>query len=96
MKINGSRAILTFDEVDGGLISKDNQPLTWFTIAGADKIFVAARAAITNGTVAVFSPDVAQPVAVRFAWDEIAQPNLANQAGLPAVPFRTDQFPVEK
>jgi sialate O-acetylesterase len=44
----------------------------------------------------VFSPDVAKPVAVRFAWSEIAQPNLFNQAGLPAVPFRTDQLNAEK
>jgi sialate O-acetylesterase len=90
MKIKDSRAILTFDDGDGGLASKDNQQLTWFTIAGADKKFVPAQAVITNGTVAVSSPDVAQPVAVRFAWSEIAQPNFCNQAGLPAVPFRTD------
>jgi sialate O-acetylesterase len=88
--------VLSFDNVDGGLASKDNQPLTWFTIAGADKKFVPAQAVITNGTVSVSAPEVAQPVAVRFAWSEIAQPNLANGAGLPAVPFRTDQFSVEK
>jgi sialate O-acetylesterase len=96
MKIQDGQAVLSFDNVDGGLASKDNQPLTWFTIAGADKKFVPAQAVITNGTVAVSAPDVAQPVAVRFAWSEIAQPNLANGAGLPAVPFRTDRFSVEK
>jgi sialate O-acetylesterase len=96
MKIKGRQAILSFDEDAGGLVSKDGQPLTWFTIAGADKKFVPAQAVITNGTIVVSSPDVAQPVAVRFAWSELAQPNLANRAGLPAVPFRTDQFPVEK
>ncbi len=96
MKIKGNQAILSFDEVDGGLINKDGQPLTWFTIAGSDKKFVTAEAGITNGTVVVSSPDVVQPVAVRFAWNELAQPNLANQAGLPAVPFRTDRFSVDK
>jgi sialate O-acetylesterase len=96
MKIKDNRAILSFAETAGGLVSKDNQPLTWFTIAGADRKFVSAQAVITNGTVVVSSPDVAQPAAVRFGWSEIAQPNLGNQAGLPAVPFRTDQFPVEK
>ncbi|HTY87289.1 MAG TPA: sialate O-acetylesterase [Candidatus Acidoferrum sp.] len=96
MKIKGPQAVLTFDDADGGLVSKDNQPLTWFSIAGADKKFVPAQAIITHGTVVVSSPDVAQPVAVRFAWSELAQPNFANQAGLPAVPFRTDQVSVEK
>jgi sialate O-acetylesterase len=96
MKIKGRQAILSFDDAAGGLVSKDGQPLTWFTIAGADKKFIPAQAVITNGTVMVSSPDVAHPVAVRFAWSELAQPNLANQAGLPAVPFRTDQFSVEK
>ncbi len=91
MKIKGSQAILTFDNDDGGLVSKEGQPLTWFTIAGADGKFVPAEAVITNGTVVVSSPDVAKPVAVRFAWSEVAQPNLFNQAGLPAVPFRTDR-----
>ena len=96
IKIQGDKAVLSFNDVGGGLVSKDGQPLTWFTVAGADGKFVTAEAVITNGTVVVSSPDVARPVAVRFAWSEIAQPNLFNQAGLPAVPFRTDQFNVEK
>ena len=90
MKIQGNQAVLSFDDVDGGLVSRDGQPLTWFTIAGADKKFVPAEAMITNGTVVVSSPDVAKPAAVRFAWSEIAQPNLFNGAGLPALPFRMD------
>jgi sialate O-acetylesterase len=90
MKIQGDKAVLTFDDVGGGLVSKDGQPLTWFTIAGADGKFVPAEAMITNNTVVVSSPEVAQPMVVRFAWSEVAQPNLFNQSGLPAVPFRTD------
>jgi sialate O-acetylesterase len=96
IKIRGNQAVLSFNDIDGGLVSKDGQPPTWFTVAGADGKFVTAEAVITNGTVVVFSPDVAKPVAVRFAWSEIAQPNLFNQAGLPAVPFRTDQLNAEK
>ena len=96
MKIQGHQAVLSFDDVDGGLVSKDDQPLTWFTVAGADGKFVPAEAVITNETIVVFSPDVAKPVAVRFAWSEVAQPNLFNQARLPAVPFRTDLFSTEK
>ena len=90
MKTQGNQAVLSFNDVDGGLVSKDGQPLTWFTVAGADGKFVPAEAVIANETVVVSSPDVAKPVAVRFAWSEVAQPNLFNGAGLPAVPFRTD------
>jgi sialate O-acetylesterase len=96
MKITGNRAVLSFDETAGGLVSKDGQPLTWFTIAGADGKFATAEAVMTDGTVVVSSPAVAKPVAVRFAWSEVAQPNFFNQAGLPAVPFRTDRFSVGK
>jgi sialate O-acetylesterase len=90
MKIKDGQAVLSFDYTAGGLVSKDGQPLTWFTIAGADGKFVPAQAMITNRNVVVSSAAVAKPVAVRFAWSEIAQPNLFNGAGLPAVPFRTD------
>jgi len=90
MKISDGQAVLQFDHADGGLISRDGRALTWFTLAGANGKFVAADAKIVGDNVAVSSAEVAQPVAVRFAWDESAQPNLANRAGLPAEPFRTD------
>lgn len=90
-KFKAGKAILKFDEADGGLISKDGQPLTWFTIAGADGKFVLAEAKIVGDTVEVSAPEVKEPKAVRFAWDETAQPNLCNKAGLPAEPFRTDE-----
>ena len=54
--------------------------------------FVPAQAEISGGTVTVSSPEVKKPVAVRFGWDQIAEPNLANAAGLPASPFRTDKW----
>jgi sialate O-acetylesterase len=91
MKIEGDKAVLKFDHVDGGLVSKDNQPLTWFTIAGADGKFVPADAKIFGDTVEVSAAGIEKPVAVRFAWDETAQPNFFNRAGLPAEPFRTDE-----
>jgi len=90
VKFDDGRAILKFEHTDGGLISRDGQPLTWFTIAGADGKFVPAQAKIVGQTVEVSAPEVARAVAVRFAWSESAQPNLANGAGLPAEPFRTD------
>jgi sialate O-acetylesterase len=89
-KFTGGKAILKFDEVDGGLASKDGKPLTWFTLAGADGKFVPADARIVGDTVEVSAAGIAKPVAVRFAWDETAQPNFCNAAGLPAEPFRTD------
>jgi sialate O-acetylesterase len=90
MKITGGKAILKFENAGGGLASKDGQPLTWFTIAGADGKFVPADAKIAGDTVEVSAAGIDRPVAVRFAWDETAQPNLLNAAGLPAEPFRTD------
>ena len=91
MEVRGAKAVLSFDEVDGGLMSRDGQPLTWFTIAGADGNFVAADARFDGNTVVVSSASVRDPKAVRFAWNESAQPNFFNKAGLPAVPFRTDR-----
>lgn len=73
------------------LVSIDGQPLTGFTIAGPDGHFVPATARIKGDKVVVTG--VHHPRAVRFAWNETAQPNLFNRAGLPAMPFRTDQHP---
>jgi sialate O-acetylesterase len=73
------------------LKSRDGQPLTWFTIAGADGKFVPAEAKIVGkDEVEVSAAGIAKPATVRYAWDETAQPNLCNAAGLPAEPFRTD------
>jgi len=91
MKIAGDKIIVTFEHAHDGLKSRDGQPLTWFTIAGADGKFVPAEAKIVGKTVEVSSANVKAPKAVRFAWDETAQPNLCNAAGLPAEPFRTDE-----
>jgi sialate O-acetylesterase len=90
MKIEGNKAILTFDNVDGGLMSRDGQPLTWFGIAGHDGKFVEGDATIVGDKLEVSSAEVDHPEAVRFAWREIAQPNFCNKAELPAEPFRTE------
>ena len=92
MAVEGNRIRLKFQHVGGGLISRDGKPLTWFSIAGADKKFVPATATIDGETVVVESADVGSPLAVRFGWHQNAEPNLANQAGLPASPFRTDDW----
>lgn len=93
-KIDGVAARLTFDHADG-LHTRDRQPPTHFALAGEDRIFHPAVATITDRTITLTSPQVPAPVAVRFAWHETASPNLVNRAGLPAVPFRTDDWPVK-
>ena len=90
MKTSGGKIRLKFDHIGGGLVAKDGQ-LTGFAIAGADRKFVWADAVIDGKTVIVSSPEIAKPVAVRYAWDINPVCNLYNQAGLPAVPFRTDE-----
>ncbi|MEI6279500.1 MAG: sialate O-acetylesterase [Verrucomicrobiae bacterium] len=89
LKIEGARALVSFKHVGGGLVAKDGK-LKGFTIAGADKKFVPAKAEIKADTVVVSSPDVAAPVAVRYGWANVPDVNLFNKEGLPASPFRTD------
>jgi sialate O-acetylesterase len=90
--VEGDKAHVTFKNAEGGLKSRDGQPLNWFTIAGEDKKFAPAKAEILANKVVVSAPEVAKPVAIRFGWNELAEPNLANAAGLPASPFRTDKW----
>lgn len=93
MHVEGDKIRLEFDHADGGLVAKAG-PLTFFTIAGSDHKFVPAEAVIDGATLLVSNPEVPTPTAVRFAWQQDAQPNLFNAAGLPASPFRTDALPL--
>ena len=80
-------------EVGGGLVAKGGA-LRQFAIAGANKIFVWADAEIDGDSVLVSSGKVPAPVAVRYAWANNPEGcNLYNKAGLPAAPFRTDDWP---
>ncbi len=92
MAVEGNQIRLHFDHVDSGLVAKDG-PLTGFAIAGADWKFHWAEAAIEGKTIVVKSDQVAAPVAVRYAWADNPACNLYNGAGLPASPFRTDDWP---
>ena len=93
MQADGNAIRLKFSHLGGGLVAKGG-PLKWFVIAGADQKFVTAEARIEGDTVVVGSPEVSAPVAVRYAWDNYPDGcNLANAAGLPASPFRTDRWP---
>lgn len=89
LQIAGQRAVLKFAHVGGGLVAKEGE-LKGFTVAGADKVFHPARAAITGDTIEVVSDAVPAPTAVRYAWANVPEGNLFNRAGLPASPFATD------
>lgn len=93
MKIEGNRIRLFFDHAQDGLMSKGGDKLQGFTIAGADRKFVWAEAMIDGKTIVVSSPQITQPVAVRYAWATNPVCNLYNRVGLPASPFRTDAWP---
>lgn len=89
---SGSTLILNFNHA-AGLKTADGGAPTGFAIAGEDKVWKWAQAEIRGGTVRVSSPDVPKPVAVRYGWDDYPVVNLVNSAGLPASPFRTDDWP---
>jgi sialate O-acetylesterase len=93
MKKEGGRIRLFFDHSDGGLVMHGGAADEFF-IAGADRNFVPAQAAIEGETVIVCSPAVAEPEAVRFAFADTAVSSLFNKVGLPASSFRTDDWPV--
>jgi sialate O-acetylesterase len=95
MKVEGAAIRIAFDHVGGGL-SSGGKPLACFEIAGEDRAFVAATAVIDGASVVVSSPAVLAPVAVRFASGHAPEPNLMNAEGLPASPFRTDDWPLER
>lgn len=92
MTIEGNKIRIQFHHVGGGLVAK-GEKLTGFAICGADRKFVWADAVIDGDSVLVSSPEVPQPVAVRYAWADNPECNLYNKEGLPASPFRTDDFP---
>lgn len=82
-----------FRDVGGGLTTRDGGPLKTFVIAGPERKFLPAAAEIQDDTVFVANPQVSEPMAVRYAWADNPEANLYNGAGLPAVPFRTDNWP---
>ena len=104
MKVEGTKIRIEFDSVGSGLTvatKKGYEPvlkepqgkLQKFAIAGDDKKWVWADAVIDGKTVVVSSPGVSKPVAVRYAFSSNPEGcNLYNNEGLPASPFRTDEW----
>jgi sialate O-acetylesterase len=92
-EIHGDSIRLFFSNVGKGLAVQGSDRLEGFALAGADRKFHWADAVIEGNTVVVRSQDVARPLAVRYAWAANPLGNLYNSAGLPASPFRTDEWP---
>ena len=92
MTREGSRIRIAFDHARGGLEARGGA-LRGFAIAGRDRKFRWADARIEGDTVVVWSDAIAEPVAVRYGWADNPICNLVNAAGLPASPFRTDDWP---
>jgi len=88
----GNRIRINFTSTGKGLSTKDGKELKGFAIAGKDKQFYWAKAIVQGNEVVVYSDKVAEPVAVRYAWADNPECNLVNSEGLPAVPFRTDEW----
>jgi sialate O-acetylesterase len=90
-KVRGNEIVLSFKHTNGGLVAKEGD-LKGFLIAGEDRQWKPAAARIEGDKVVVSSPDVKKPAAARYAWENFPTCNLFNGAGLPASPFRTDDW----
>ena len=94
MEKDGNKILLTFDSVGKGLYSFDTREPRGFAIAGDDKKFVWANAAIVGtNQVEVWSGEISNPVAVRYAWANNPDCSMFSRDGLPMTPFRTDDWP---
>jgi sialate O-acetylesterase len=92
MTVKGGQIRLQFDHLGSGLSTRDGKAPSHFTVAAADHNFVPAQAAIDGCEVVVWADGLSAPVAVRYGWCHHVEPNLCNKEGLPASPFRTDDW----
>jgi len=94
VSFNDHQARVDFVNPESGLVVHDSSKVTGFELAGADGRFYPATGIVKKKKyVQVSSSAVPDPVALRFAWKEDAEPNLFNKVGLPAEPYRTDSVP---
>jgi sialate O-acetylesterase len=90
--VEGSSVRVQFDRVGGGLVARGGEEIRGFAVAGQDGGFEAAQAVIDGDSVVVRAAGVEAPLAVRYAWADNPDCNLCNREGLPASPFRTDDW----
>jgi sialate O-acetylesterase len=92
-RLGGGKIQVDFDHAGKGLEARGGE-LQGFAVCGEDRKFVWAKAEIVGNKVVVSSADVPNPIAVRYGWADCPVVNLWNKDGLPASPFRTDDFPM--
>lgn len=92
MRIEDGKAVVRFAKLQSPLATRDGKPPVGFSVAGPDRVFHAAEASIEGDTVVVSSAEVPDPVAVRYGSATYVANSLINEAGLPASPFRTDNW----
>ena len=92
MQVEDNKIRISFDHVNGGLTTNDGDAVRGFAVAGADSQFVWANVEIDGDQVIVWNNKVSSPVAVRYAWSANPDANLCCKEGLPASPFRTDDW----
>lgn len=88
VQIKGTSVEVMFDNPGKGLMTKDGKSPDWFEVAGQDRKFQKAPATIEGEKIVITSP-VKNTEYVRFAWSNLAAPNLLNEEGLPVSPFNT-------
>jgi sialate O-acetylesterase len=93
--VKDGQVVLSFEQAGGGLVLHEGSAPKSFAICGADQVWHWAQARLDGEQIVVWSPEVPEPVAVRYAWANNPQINVFNRAGLPLLPFRTDQFPMK-
>ena len=91
-EIIGPHVVVKMSHTDGGIVGKEG--VKGFTICGADHVWKPALVRVDGDKLFVSCPEVPKPVAVRYGWADVPEVSLWNGAGLPASPFRTDDFPM--
>jgi sialate O-acetylesterase len=89
---NGNSLTISFKNTGSGLVLKNTLQDSGFFIAGDDHVFHPADARISGTSIILSSPLIKKPVVVRYAWDSDPNVTLFNKKGLPAAPFRTDNW----
>jgi sialate O-acetylesterase len=94
VQIDGAKVLVRFNGQQGALTTKDGKPPTAFAIAGRDRKFVWATSKIDGDQVVLSHPKITAPTSIRYAWADHPEVNLIDSVGLPALPFRTDDWPL--
>jgi sialate O-acetylesterase len=92
MKVVKGKAVLSFDNVGKGLVVKPLKGENNFMIAGEDRIFKKAIVTVEGSRLVISNPEIAAPVAVRYAWSNTDEGTLFNKDGFPSSSFRTDDW----